>query len=54
MMASNFPLTSLSEAQRTQVLERFEIIRLALGDSLFQAQVACTHQMAPFKVKRLL
>ena len=54
MMASHVPLTTLSEAQRTQVLERFAIIRLALGESLFQAQVARTHQMASCKVKRLL
>ena len=54
MSKPQLPLTALSEAQRAQVLERFAIIRLALGDSLFQAQVARTHQMAPCKVKRLL
>ena len=40
------PLTSLSEAQRTQALERFTIIHPALEKEITQAEVACTHQIS--------
>ena len=36
------PLTALSEAQRTQALERFTIIRPALEKEITQAEVART------------
>jgi putative transposase len=39
------PLTALSEAQRAQAQERFEIIRPALEEGVTQAQVARTHQI---------
>ena len=45
MSKSPLPLTALSEAQRTQAQERFEIIRPALEDGVTQAQVARTHQI---------
>ena len=52
MMASAIPLTALSEAQRTQALERFAIIRSALEDGVTQAQVARIHQIAPSTVQQ--
>ena len=52
MTASLIPLTALSEAQRTQALERFAIIRPALEDGVTQAQVARTHQIAPSTVQQ--
>src|SRR5215469_4559960 len=39
------PLTALSEAQRAQAQERFEIIRPALEEGVTQAQVARAHQI---------
>ena len=51
MRESSFPLTALSEAQRTQALERFAIIRPALEESVTQAQVARTHQIASSTVQ---
>ena len=38
-------LTALSEAQRAQAQERFEIIRPTLEEGVTQAQVARTHQI---------
>jgi putative transposase len=52
MTASVIPLTALSEAQRTQALERFAIIRPALEDGVTQAQVARSHQIAPSTVQQ--
>jgi putative transposase len=46
------PLTALSEAQRTQALERFTTIRLALEKETTQAQMARTHQISPRTVQR--
>ena len=46
------PLTALSEAQRTQALERFSIIRPALEKEITQAQVARTYQITPRTVQR--
>ena len=51
MAASVSPLTALSEAQRTQALSRFAIIRLALEDGVTQAQVARTHQLSTSTVQ---
>lgn len=44
-------LTALSEAQRTQALERFAIIRPDLEDSITQVQVARAHQIYPSTVQ---
>lgn len=49
MTAFPAPLTTISEAQRTQALERIAIIYPALGEGVFQAQGARTYQMAPCK-----
>ncbi len=46
------PLTALSEDQRAQAQTRFAIIRPALEDGVTQAQVACTHNIAPSTVQR--
>jgi putative transposase len=46
------PLTSLSEAQRAQTLERFTIIRPALEKEITQAEVARTHQISLRTVQR--
>ena len=43
MSKSPLPLTALSEVQRAQAQERFEIIRPALEEGVAQAQVARTH-----------
>ena len=51
MMQTTLPLTALSEAQRTQALERLEIIRPALEKHISQAQVARTHQLPPSTVQ---
>src|SRR5450755_3152515 len=51
MMQTTLPLTALSEAQRTQALERLEIIRPALEKHISQAQVARTHQLAPSTIQ---
>jgi putative transposase len=45
MLKSPLPLTALSETQRAQAQERFEIIRLALEEGVTQAQVARTHKI---------
>lgn len=54
MTDSPVPLTTLSEAQRTQAMERFAIICFALEEGISQALVARTHQMAPCTVQRSL
>jgi putative transposase len=46
------PLTSLSEAQRAQALERFTIIRPALEKEITQAEVARTHHLSLRTVQR--
>src|SRR5216684_1222685 len=51
MAQAALPLTALSEAQRTQALERLEIIRPALEKHVSQAQVARTHQLPPSTVQ---
>jgi putative transposase len=51
MTQTALPLTALSEAQRTQALERLEIIRPALEKHVSQAQVARTHQLPPSTVQ---
>ncbi len=51
MSEASVLLTALSEAQRTQALERFEIIRPALEKETSQAQMARTHQLAPSTVQ---
>lgn len=50
-MQAASPLTALSEAQRTQALERLTIIRPALEKKVSQAQVARTHQLSPSTVQ---
>jgi hypothetical protein len=50
MRKPSFLLTSLSEAQRAQALERFTIIRPALEEKVSQAQVAHTHHLPPSPV----
>ena len=47
MAQAALPLTALSEAQRTQALERLETIRPALEKHGTQAQIAHTHQLPP-------
>src|SRR5579863_5223493 len=51
MTQAAFPLTALSEAQRTQALERLEIIRPAVEKHISQAQVARTHHLSPSTVQ---
>lgn len=51
MAEASLPLIALSEAQRTQALERLAIIRPALEEGVSQAQVARTHQIAPSTVQ---
>ena len=51
MAAAVLPLTALSEAQRVQALERFEMIRPAVEKEISQAQVARTHQLAKSTVQ---
>jgi putative transposase len=52
MALASSPLTSLSEAQRAQALERFTIIRPALEKEITQAEVARTHQITLRTVQR--
>lgn len=52
MPKSPLPLTALSEAQRTQALERFAIIGPALEEGVTQAQVARNHDLPPSTVQR--
>ena len=42
---ASFPLTSLSEAQRTQALERFVLLRPAFESQMFQTQLAREQQI---------
>ncbi len=51
MAEAVLPLTALSEAQRVQALERFEMIRPAVEKEISQAQVARTHQLAKSTVQ---
>src|SRR5438128_1049062 len=51
MAQAALPITALSEAQRTQALERWEIIRLAVEKHVSQAQVACTHHIPPSTIQ---
>src|SRR6266516_3515273 len=44
-------LTTLSEAQRIQALERFEIIRPTLEKQVSQAQVTRTHHIPPSTIQ---
>ncbi len=52
MEKPSVPLTALSEAQRTQALERFAIIRPALEAGVTQAQVARTHKLPASTIQR--
>ena len=45
MAELSLPLSSLSEAQRTQALERFALLRPALEGEVSQTQIACEHQI---------
>ncbi len=51
MAEASLPLIALSEAQRTQALERLAIILPALEEGVSQAQVARPHQIAPSTVQ---
>lgn len=46
------PLTTLSEAQRRQALERFAVLRPALEEGVSQTQIARDHQMSLSTVQR--
>ena len=46
------PLTTLSEAQRRQALERFAVLRPALEEGVLQTQIARDHQMSLSTVQR--
>jgi transposase-like protein len=52
MGSAPVPLTSLSEEQRAEAYARFEIVRPALEDGIYQAQIARTHQLARSTVQR--
>ncbi|SRR6266851_4625512 len=52
MTAPSFPLTGLSEAQRTQALERFALLRPALEGSVSQTQLAREHHISLSTVQR--
>lgn len=45
-------LTTLSEAQRRQALERFAVLRPALEEGVSQTQIACDHQVSLSTVQR--
>ena len=45
-------LTTLSEAQRSQALERFAVLRSALEEGVSQTQIARDHQMSLSTVQR--
>jgi putative transposase len=51
MVQTPLPLTALSEEQRAQALQRYDIIRPALEKQTSQAQVARTHHLAPSTVQ---
>ncbi|GHO71551.1 DDE-type integrase/transposase/recombinase [Ktedonobacter sp. SOSP1-52] len=48
----SIPLTTLSEAQRRQALERFAVLRPALEEGVSQTQIARDHQMSLSTVQR--
>jgi putative transposase len=48
----SFPLTSLSEAQRTQALERFALLRPALEGQMSQTQLAREQQISLSTIQR--
>jgi putative transposase len=52
MVAPSFPLTSLSEAQRTQALERFVLLRPALEGSVSQTHLAREHHLSLSTIQR--
>src|SRR6266487_3278174 len=52
MAAPSFPLTSLSEAQRTQALERFALLRPSLEGSVSQTQLAREHHLSLSTIQR--
>jgi Trp operon repressor len=52
MEQGSLPLTGLSEAQQTQALERFRIIRPALDKESTQAQIAHTQQISLYTRER--
>jgi putative transposase len=52
MAAPSFPFTSLSEAQRTQALERFALLRPALEGSVSQTQLAREHHISLSTIQR--
>jgi putative transposase len=52
MAEQSTPLTTLSEAQRRQALERFAVLRPALEEGVSQTQIARDHQMALSTVQR--
>ncbi|OLD84514.1 MAG: hypothetical protein AUF64_01415 [Chloroflexi bacterium 13_1_20CM_54_36] len=49
---ASFPLTSLSEAQRTQALERFARLRPALEGQMSQTQLAREQQIPLSTIQR--
>ena len=52
MAEASFPLTSLTETQRTQALERFALLRPALEREISQTQLAREHQIPLSTVQR--
>jgi len=50
MAQAAVPLTALSEAQRAQAFERWEIIRPAVEKKVSQAQIARTHGLPPLSL----
>ena len=52
MGLASAPLTSLSQEQRAQALERYTIIRPALEKQITLAEVACTHHLSFRTVQR--
>src|SRR6266581_3515209 len=52
MAEQSIQLTTLSEAQRRQALERFAVLRPALEEGVAQTQIARDHQMALSTVQR--
>ena len=49
---ASLPLTSLSEVQRTQALERFALLRPALEGQMTQAQLACEQHISLSTIQR--
>src|SRR5947209_917569 len=49
---ASFPLSSLSEAQRTQALERFALLRPALEGHISQTQLAREQQIPLSTIQR--